>query len=122
MKHLKFFGTGVWMAGMLLSACSDHVLTAEEQRGSLNSQTQVHDTSAATSTFKAGFLSNSVGQTIAVGLQSLNTGSIPVTPTQSLALPCEFKVTKINYNTVGAAGEAATATADRKSTRLNSSH
>ncbi|MDI9331994.1 MAG: alpha/beta fold hydrolase [Alphaproteobacteria bacterium] len=50
---------------------------------------------------------------IAAGLQQINTNSAtpPATVTASLALPCDIAVSKISYNTVGAAGEATTATA-----------
>lgn len=106
--------SGMWVvsAALALVACGDSDRNAEAQRGTLNGWTPVNVVAPA---FKAGFATNPASSGLAIGLQTINTGSPPATPNEApnvaLALPCDFKVFKINYNTVGARGEAATATA-----------
>lgn len=101
-----------WVAllGLGLSGCGDSGPTAEGNRGTLNSTTPVVS-AAFSAAFKTGFASSTQSMPAAIGLQYLNTGALVATPSAAAAMPCDFTVTKINYNTVGAQGEGATATA-----------
>ncbi len=102
--------TWVWVASVVwaLSGCGDSGTNAEAQRGTLNASTPVGVMGAA---FKTAIATSANSSALAIGLQTINTGSIPAIPSAESAMPCNFTVTKINYNTVGAMGEAATATA-----------
>jgi dipeptidyl aminopeptidase/acylaminoacyl peptidase len=88
---------------LVLVACGD--MGPEANRGTLNNALPLSPISnAATSVvFKTAFTSNTATAPVVAALQTLNAGAN--------ALPCDFTVYKINYNTVGALGEAATATA-----------
>jgi hypothetical protein len=90
---------------------SSSLSEAEANRGTLNSvmpQLSVLDAQS----FKSGFVSGANSASLAGALQYINTGSAPAgAPSATQALPCDFTVSKISYNTVGAVGEAATATA-----------
>ena len=93
----------------LMAACSDG-LGPEAERGTLNTSTQVLG-SGYTPAFKRDFANNATYRPLAIALELTNTGEAPSAPTVAKALPCDFSVHKINYKTVGAAGEATTATA-----------
>ncbi len=104
----------------LMAACSDG-LGPEAERGTLNTSTQVLG-SGYTPAFKRDFANNPTYRPLAMALEFTNTGVSPSAPTVAYALPCDFSIHKINYKTVGAAGEATTATAAVMVPNANTGH